>query len=162
MTTGLASQLDRLHDIARRFRLWVLELVAWALEPFALREARLWVQDEIRLARADMRVLLATYVALHVRDGGVNPVRPRWTSPLHGGAFHLPKRRMIRMVCRGVALRTLADIRHAFDTFNAVARAALARFCARRVADAGALIGLSRVHAPPLSMQTNVEAVDSS
>ena len=112
---------------ARALHLWLLQVMAWVATRVRLpRILRLDFQDEIRKARRDIRVLIflgmCARMTFHRRDIGKFTRRP------HGIAGYQRRRaRLLRIYTRGIALRTLRDMRNALATFDKVVKRAIAR-----------------------------------
>ena len=138
----LRTHIEKYRKAAQDLRLWVLEVLAWWLEivgtVFDVRDARLLLQGCIRDARRDTRdlIFLAMIARMDVRRPASHTSRP--PSVRRGFRYTLRRFRPARIFTRGIALRTLADIRAALDDFDDVVERALKRLPKRRVA--GALV----------------------
>jgi hypothetical protein len=138
----LRTHTEKYRKAAQDLRLWVLEVLAWWLEivgtVFDVRDARLLLQGCIRDARRDVRelIFLAMVARMDVQRPVSRTLRP--PSASRGFRYALRRFRPARLFTRGIALRTLADIRAALEDFDGVVERALERLPKRRVA--GALV----------------------
>lgn len=128
-------RLTKLKTIARSLKLWVLELVLWVAALTEHREAKLWLREEIRSLRADIRLLLVSMVGLQLsaRCAEMPTCRDARTVFNTGTRFHL--RQMRRLALRGVTLHTLPQIKRALSHMEAIAAQCVETFRKRIVAD---------------------------
>jgi hypothetical protein len=112
-------------------RLWVLTLVAWLARHVPSRWMRLLLQQSIRDARQDLKLLVFAKVLMRLRRRQVDPrhqvAQPAAISAPPG--FHLRRRRTktLKLVTRGIRLRTLGDVRNAIENIDDVVTRALRR-----------------------------------
>ena len=102
-------------------RLWFLDLLIWIAQFVELpRDLRLFIQQELRTARSELRHLLA-YAAMTEQPHRRIKNRPRPPRSLAQG-FRFQRRmpRFHRVWTRGVTLRTRADIRATLENFDKV------------------------------------------
>ncbi|KAF0186576.1 MAG: hypothetical protein FD160_230 [Caulobacteraceae bacterium] len=136
----LRIHIAKYRKAAQDLRLWVLEVLAWWLEivgtVFDVRHARLLLQGCIRDARRDARdlIFLAMIARMDVRRPVSRTSRP--PSVRRGFRYRLRRFRPARIFTRGIALRTLADIRAVLDDFDGVVERALRRLPKTRIAGA--------------------------
>ena len=129
---------------ARKLHLWLLQVLAWVATRMRLpRILRLDLQDEIRKARRDIRVLIflgmCSRMTFRRRDFGKFTRRP------HGIVGYRRRRaRLLRIYTRGIPLRTLRDMRDALAKFEKVVKCAIARLPKLGVAP-GAVVTVSAV-----------------
>ena len=105
----------------RSLRLWVLALLAHVLGE-GDRATRLWLRAELRAARSEVRtaVLCRTALLLWLPAGRAPP----WRRPVNtrrGFRYAVRRTRMIRLVTRGLRLKTFADLRRALDDLDRLA-----------------------------------------
>ncbi|MBT9446862.1 MAG: hypothetical protein IV086_14270 [Hyphomonadaceae bacterium] len=144
----LRNHIAKYRKAGQDLRLWVLEVLAWWLEivgsVFDVRDARLLLQGCIRDARRDARdlIFLAMVARMDVRRPASRASRP--PSVRRGFRYALRRFRPARIFTRGIALKSLADIRAALDDFDGVVERALRRLPKTWIA--GALVAV----APPM------------
>jgi hypothetical protein len=114
------------NDYARSLRFWVLSFIAWLAEITQCRELRLYVRQELRDLRHDVRAVLVAHLAIEVDQQRVVPkphTRPRRA---HVRECTINLRRFYRFALRGIRLRSFADARRVLDNLEAyVARCAV-------------------------------------
>jgi hypothetical protein len=134
----LRTHIAKYHKAAHDLRLWVLDVLAWWLgvvgTVFDVRAARIALQGAVRDARREARDLI--FLAMIARMDVRRPPRcgSRPPSARVGFRYRARRFRAARFFTRGIALRTLADIRAALDDFEGVVTRALKRLPRTRVA----------------------------
>ncbi|MDZ4776078.1 MAG: hypothetical protein SGJ23_04755 [Alphaproteobacteria bacterium] len=111
---------------ARELHLWLLQVLAWGATRVRLpRILRLDFQDEVRKARRDIRLLIFLGMCSRMT---FRKDRPSFTRRPHGIAGYRRRRlRLLRTYTRGIALRTLRDMRDALKDFHETVKRAIAR-----------------------------------
>ena len=115
-------------DALANLRLWFLGIVAWLAEVAPLpRDARLWLQRQLIYTRREIRVMLAAAVVAHMRIVE-RPHRRSHKRKMPPG-FRWAHRcaPAVRFFTRGIRLRTLKDMRHVIDNFDAFVTRAFRR-----------------------------------
>ena len=123
-----AAQISALQT---DLRLWVLTLVAWLARHVPSRWMRLLLQQSIRDARKDMRLLIFAKVLMRLRHRQVDHrhqvAQPAAISAPPGFRLRRRRTKTLKLVTRGIRLRTLKDMRHVIDNFDAVVTRAFKR-----------------------------------
>jgi len=108
-------------------RLWVLQILAWVAEYAPLpRDARLWMQGQLRRVRSDIRLLIAAAVISRMRKVKRRRVQMHKRKLPRGFRWAARRSPAIGCITRGIRLRTLADMRRVLDEFDKVVDRALA------------------------------------
>lgn len=118
-------------------RLWFVDLLVWVAQFVTLpRDVRLFMQQELRTARSELRHLLA-FAALAdqpYRKCARRTLRPRALA--RGLRFQRRRGVYHKVWTRGVRLRTRDDIRHTLENFDRIVTRLRAQFHQRmRVGD---------------------------
>ncbi|MDZ4778073.1 MAG: hypothetical protein SGJ23_14930 [Alphaproteobacteria bacterium] len=124
-------------DALADFRLWFFDLLVWVATFVTLpRSLRLFMQQETRTARRELRHLLA-YATLADQTFKETPRRTwRPRALAHGFRFQYRKIQLRKIWTRGVRLRTRDDIRHILENFDKIVTRLRARFHQRiRIGD---------------------------
>jgi len=126
----LRPHLADIDAYAQSLKLWVLELVAWVAALLDSRAGRIEVQKMMMTARSDLRALIflkmVARLRLLQRSGARSaPVRPNAAPPGFRYAWRsLPA---MKVLTRGIRLKTLADLKRVLDHMDDVVDRALAR-----------------------------------
>jgi hypothetical protein len=121
-----AELIHAWNDYARSLRLWALSFIAWLAEITDCRELRVFVRQELRTLRHDVRAVLVTHLAIEVDQQRVLPKAHKRPRRAHVREYTINLRRFYRFVLRGIRLRSFADARRALDNLEAfVARCAV-------------------------------------
>jgi len=123
-----AAQISALQT---DLRLWVLTLVAWLARHVPSRWMRLLLRHSIRDARKDVRLLIFAKMLMRLRHRHVDH-RHRAGQPAAISAppgFRLRRRttKTLRLCTRGIALRSLRDVRKVIESIDRVVTRALRR-----------------------------------
>jgi hypothetical protein len=110
---------------ARDLHLWVLQVLAWLMARVpAPRFLRLDFQRDIRAARREIRVLIFLSMCSRMT---FRVDRTKFTRRPHGMLGYRRRRlRLLRAYTRGIALRTVADMRNALKDFDRTVKRAIA------------------------------------
>ena len=112
-------------------RLWVLTLVAWLARHVPSRWMRLLLQQSIRDARKDMRLLIFAKVLMRLRHRQVGHrhqvAQPAAISAPPGFRLRRRRTKTLKLVTRGIRLRTLGDVRSVIENIDDVVTRALRR-----------------------------------
>jgi hypothetical protein len=159
----LRDAIQKIAFYVQSLRLWALELLDWWAAFCGERSARLDVQRGMRDLRSATRMalLISVVARMHIpmrRQTGV--MRP-FGSP-HGFRYRWRRIRFLRLISRGVRLKTLAQIRAALDDFDAVVARALARVPTRIVDGALVMCGVSRAACAFTEACVSPDAADTS
>ena len=110
-------------------RLWVLTLVCWLAERVDARWLRLLLQQSIRDIRKDVKVLIFAKLLMRVRrreNDSLHPfAQPAAISAPPGFELRRRNTKTLKLVTRGIGLRTLRDIRRAIEIIDSVVTSAL-------------------------------------
>ena len=144
-------------------RLWVLQILAWVAEYAPLpRDARLWMQGQLRRVRSDIRLLIAAAVISRMRKVKRRRVQMHKRKLPRGFRWAARRSPAIGCITRGIRLRTLADMRRVLDEFDKVVDRALANL--PRLRRCGVLV-LTQAQKParaPFFIAPAAEAADTS
>jgi|GEM_PF-5373410 len=112
-------------------RLWVLMLVAWMARYMPSRWMRLWLQQSIRDARKDVKLLIFAKVLMRLRHRAVDHrhqvAQPAAISAPPGFRLRRRRTKTLNLVTRGIRLRTLGEVRKVIETIDRVVTHALRR-----------------------------------
>ena len=155
--------IEKIALFVRSLRLWTLELVALWVELFGGRAGRIDLRRRLRELRGDVRraFFIAVVARMRLLRGATGTVRPRSAPP--GARYRRRRTRFIRMVTRGVRLKSLADIRAALDDFETQAARAFARMPKRFLF--GVLVAMNVdlfLRAPLCAVSATADAHDTS
>jgi hypothetical protein len=104
----------------------VLSFIAWLAGITDCRELRLYVRQELRDIRHDVRAVLVAHLAIEVDQQRVVPSLRQRPRRAHVREHKINLRRFYRFALRGIRLRTFADARRVLDNLEAyVARCAV-------------------------------------
>ena len=120
MTT--AAALDIIARHARGLRLWVLECVAWLAALMDWRAGRIFLREELRALRAQVRLTLVARAALEIHAGRIPRNRHRSSARIKTDVPRYTKRHMRRFVLRGVSLHAVQDVSYILDHLETVAQ----------------------------------------
>ncbi|MBL8558620.1 MAG: hypothetical protein JNM47_07865 [Hyphomonadaceae bacterium] len=112
-------------------RLWVLTLVCWLAERVPQRWLRLLLQQCIRDVRQDVKLLIFAKTLMRVRrreSASLHPfAQPAAISAPPGFELRRRTTKTLKLVTRGIRLRTLRDIRHVIERIDSVVTRVLRR-----------------------------------
>jgi hypothetical protein len=111
---------------ARDLHLWLLEVLAWLMARVRPpRFLRLDFQNDIRKARREIRMLIFLSMCSRMT---FRVDRQKFTVRPHGmNGYRRRRIRLLRAYTRGIALRTVAEMREALRDFDRTVKRALAR-----------------------------------
>jgi hypothetical protein len=161
----LHQHSERIEAFARSLRLWVLELAVLLVTMMKSRAAKIQLQHLVIEARQDMRVLIALRMVQRMR---IHPRRRSATRHVHcapppGFRLQTGRGRRLRLFTRGIALKTIADMKRVIADLDGVVTRALQRLPKR--SRAGRLVLQSDLaHLTPSLINANevVRALDTS
>ena len=144
-------------------RLWVLQILAWVAEHAPLpRDARLWMQSQLRRVRSDIRLLIAAAVISRMRKVKRRRVRMHRRKLPRGYRWAARRSPAIGCITRGIRLRTLADMRGVLDDFDKVVDRALANLPRLRRSGVLVLTHAQKAARAPFFIAPATQAADTS
>ncbi|MBL8559319.1 MAG: hypothetical protein JNM47_11400 [Hyphomonadaceae bacterium] len=144
-------------------RLWVLQILAWVAEYAPLpRDARLWMQCQLRRVRSDIRLLIAAAVISRMRKVKRRRVQMHRRRLPRGYRWAARRSPAIGCITRGIRLRTLADMRRVLDDFDAVVDRALANLPRLRRSGVLVLTHAQKAACAPFFIAPATQAADTS
>ncbi|MBL8558174.1 MAG: hypothetical protein JNM47_05600, partial [Hyphomonadaceae bacterium] len=140
-----------------------LQIIAWVAEYAPLpRDARLWMQCQLRRVRSDIRLLIAAAVISRMRKVKRRRVQVHKRKLPRGYRWAARRSPAIGCITRGIRLRTLEDMRRALDDFDKVVDRALANL--PRLRRSGVLVLTDAQKPAPIAffIAPATEAADTS
>ena len=122
--------IDRLNRLTQSLRLWVLELVAYVGAVLGL-DCRKALRGAVREACAEAKCIVVAYALHHGRHADPLPSERPWRA--RRGCRYTRTGARLRAFTRGVAVKSLRDLRALFDDLDRAIAAMLKRFRRARV-----------------------------
>ena len=159
----LRHKISAIRAAAESLRLWVMAALAWFAAWGGDREARLETRADLRDARRRAREIFCLAVAaqmtFHAPQGRRIGGRPFGAAP--GFRYRGRRFNAIRLMTRGLKLKTLADIRRALDRFDATVARLFARV-PKRTRSGGLVLLRAHDALMRVALDVNADAPDTS
>jgi hypothetical protein len=125
----LKQHSERIDAFARSLRLWVLELAVLLVALMKCRGAKIQLQHLLIEARQDMRVLIALKMVqrMRIHPGRRSATRHVYCAAPPGFRLQPGRGRRLRLFTRGIALKTIADMKRVIADLDRVVTRALQR-----------------------------------
>jgi hypothetical protein len=125
----LQQHSERIEAFARSLRLWVLELAVLLVTMMKSRAAKTQLQHLVIEARQDMRVLIALRMVqrMRIHPGRRSATRHVYCAAPPGFRLQTHRGRRLRLFTRGIALKTIADMKRVIADLDGVVTRALRR-----------------------------------
>jgi hypothetical protein len=125
----LHQHSERIDAFARSLRLWVLELAVLLVTMMKSRTGKIQLQHLVIEARQDMRVLIALRMVqrMRIHPGRRSATRHVHRAPPPGFRLQTGRGRRLRLFTRGIALKTIADMKRVIADLERVVTRALRR-----------------------------------
>jgi len=126
----LRPYLAEIDTYAQSLKLWVLEICAWFATLMDSRVGRIEMQKMVIQMRADLRALIFLKMVARLRFlQSREPAAVQGRAPSAPRGFRMVRRALpaMKVLTRGIRLKTLADFRRVLEDMDHVVERALAR-----------------------------------
>jgi hypothetical protein len=158
-----AAQISALQT---DLRLWGLTLVAWLARHVPSRWVRLLIQQSIRDARKDVRLLIFAKVLMRLRHRQVDHrhqvAQPAATSAPPGFRLRRKSTKTLKLCTRGIRLRSLRDVRKVIEAIDAVVTRALRKLPLTILTHQLVAVAIPACVFAPFAIAPATEAADTS